>query len=358
MDLAELYQKQISFTEWFEAINHRDTAVLRLEDNTKRERLAQLGSYIEFPFDRPVSFDAAELAGGSERLRSYVAEHGDEVCALRLNPRVSSLPKKRMRGMRVREVLEWFKSLAIDPANYTADFVPHAQEYEWSTIFVVTGKGIFGEIIRGGHYQLTQGFYEHEKPIVFSFDFKDWKLSEEHKGALEHLKRVLPYLHVSQSDLQESIKDAFNAEFSHDYLCGYFETVSSRDMGLWFVDWNRLLANMFDTSFSLRKGSGDISGFCANAGSVRGRVRIVKSALDHFAEGDILVCAMTTPELVSLMAKSGAIVTDLGGILTHAAIISRELGKPCIVGTGNATKLLRDGQEVEVDATNGVVRGL
>jgi pyruvate,water dikinase len=65
---------------------------------------------------------------------------------------------------------------------------------------------------------------------------------------------------------------------------------------------------------------------------------------------------MTTPELVPLMQKAAAIVTDLGGILSHAAIVSRELGKPCVVGTGKATQVLNDGDLVEVDAENGTVR--
>jgi pyruvate,water dikinase len=58
---------------------------------------------------------------------------------------------------------------------------------------------------------------------------------------------------------------------------------------------------------------------------------------------------------VPLMQKAVAIVTDQGGILSHAAIIARELGKPCIVGTGNATKELKNGQLVTVNATNGTV---
>jgi pyruvate,water dikinase len=56
------------------------------------------------------------------------------------------------------------------------------------------------------------------------------------------------------------------------------------------------------------------------------------------------------------MAKAGAIITDVGGLLCHASIIARELGKPCIIGTQSATKVLKEGDLVEVDATNGVIR--
>ncbi|HEX5448000.1 MAG TPA: PEP-utilizing enzyme, partial [Candidatus Saccharimonadales bacterium] len=65
--------------------------------------------------------------------------------------------------------------------------------------------------------------------------------------------------------------------------------------------------------------------------------------------------AVTTPDYVPLMKKASAIVTDQGGILSHAAIVARELGVPCIVGTADATKVLKNGQKVLVDADNGVV---
>ena len=74
--------------------------------------------------------------------------------------------------------------------------------------------------------------------------------------------------------------------------------------------------------------------------------------------GDILVSHMTYPDIVVSMKKAGAIITDMGGITCHAAIVSRELGIPCVIGTKIATKVFKDGDEVEVDATKGVVRKL
>ena len=65
---------------------------------------------------------------------------------------------------------------------------------------------------------------------------------------------------------------------------------------------------------------------------------------------------MTRPEFVPLMKRASAIVTDEGGITCHAAIVSRELNIPCIIGTKIVTKVLKDGDEVEVDADNGVVK--
>ncbi len=72
-------------------------------------------------------------------------------------------------------------------------------------------------------------------------------------------------------------------------------------------------------------------------------------------EGEILVTHMTAPDWVPLMRRAAAIVTDSGGMTCHAAIVSRELGIPCLVGTGEATSVLDDGQLVSVDAGAGVV---
>ena len=74
--------------------------------------------------------------------------------------------------------------------------------------------------------------------------------------------------------------------------------------------------------------------------------------------GDILVSIATRPEMLPVMKKAAAIVTDEGGITCHAAIVSRELKIPCIVGTQTATSVLKDGDKVEVDTEKGVVKTL
>jgi len=89
-----------------------------------------------------------------------------------------------------------------------------------------------------------------------------------------------------------------------------------------------------------------------------GKVRIIMDpSKEQFNEGEILVTSMTRIEFVPLMRKAKAIITDEGGIGCHAAIVSRELGIPCIIGTKNATKLLKNGQEVEMDLKSGEVKG-
>lgn len=107
--------------------------------------------------------------------------------------------------------------------------------------------------------------------------------------------------------------------------------------------------------------SAEIKGICVYHGKVKGKVRVVnaRSVVGvQFDAGDILVSVSTSPIYLSLMQKAGAIITDEGGLLCHAAILSRELKIPCIIGTKNATRILKDGDLVEIDAEEGVVKKL
>lgn len=101
-----------------------------------------------------------------------------------------------------------------------------------------------------------------------------------------------------------------------------------------------------------------IKGVAANVGKARGIAKIIYVPEDNkkVKNGDILVTSMTTPNFVPAMERAAAFVTDEGGILCHAAIVSREMQKPCIINTKIATKALRDGDLVEVDANKGVVK--
>jgi len=100
-----------------------------------------------------------------------------------------------------------------------------------------------------------------------------------------------------------------------------------------------------------------LEGVAASPGAASGNVKIIPdpSKIDKILPGDILVAEMTTPDFVPAMKRAVGIITDRGGRTAHAAIVSRELGIPCVVGTETATKLLKDGQEVTVDGSTGKV---
>ncbi len=106
------------------------------------------------------------------------------------------------------------------------------------------------------------------------------------------------------------------------------------------------------------KGPRVVKGNCASKGIITGKVRVLLNASenDKLEDGEVLVTFMTSPDFMSAVRKCSAIVTNYGGITSHAAIISRELRIPCVVGTKNATEVLKTGDVVEVNADKGEIR--
>ena len=136
-----------------------------------------------------------------------------------------------------------------------------------------------------------------------------------------------------------------------------------------YIYTNQLVIDITKNDFALKNNitfepdqiiaeAGELNGEIAYKGKVVGKVKVVllKEKLDDVQERDILVSSMTTPLFVPAMKKCSAIITDEGGIICHAAIIAREMKKPCIIGTKIATQVLKDGDMVEVDANSGVVK--
>jgi phosphohistidine swiveling domain-containing protein len=106
------------------------------------------------------------------------------------------------------------------------------------------------------------------------------------------------------------------------------------------------------------KDPGVLRGTGGSAGIVRGPARVVMGAaeFDRVQAGDIVVCPSSNPSWVPIFAIAGGLVTDTGGVLAHAAVVAREYGLPAVVGTGDATTRIADGQTIEIDGTLGTVR--
>ena len=102
----------------------------------------------------------------------------------------------------------------------------------------------------------------------------------------------------------------------------------------------------------------ELIGQTASPGKARGVVKIIEVVKDmpKMKQGDIMLSETTYPALVSAMKKAAAIVTNVGGLTCHAAIVARELKIPCVVGTKIATQILKDGDRVEVNADEGIVK--
>jgi len=120
----------------------------------------------------------------------------------------------------------------------------------------------------------------------------------------------------------------------------------------------RALGRFFGTPPPESTSSTEVRGLPVSAGVVRGTARLIMSLRDanRLQRGDILVTPTTAPPWTPLFGIAAAVVTDVGGALSHCGIVSREYGIPCVGGTGNGTYAIKDGQLIEVDGSAGVVR--
>jgi phosphohistidine swiveling domain-containing protein len=179
--------------------------------------------------------------------------------------------------------------------------------------------------------------------------------AQEAKKRLELKFDVSAYNYAELSDLLHG-KTVDVPDRSSNIIFGLF----SGNVEIIGPEAKRLFEQLekIDSSISEFKGS------IGSKGYAKGRVKKIHfgietdylKEIDAMNQGDILVSGSTGPEMILACKKAAAIITDEGGIISHAALVSRELGIPAVIGTKIATKVLKDGDIVEVDANNGIVR--
>ncbi|HBA36802.1 TPA: hypothetical protein DCZ15_02890 [Candidatus Falkowbacteria bacterium] len=185
--------------------------------------------------------------------------------------------------------------------------------------------------------------------VVIPLAFKELKLAGLKNKEEVNFLTLNEILSKKNINLQKRISDSNKGKFF----------VYKNLNGVEKVDWVKDPTKIIKKIEGNTKSVGIIKGNVACGGLVRGIVRLIitneiKSLT--FNKGDILVSTSTSPELMPLIRKCGAIITDEGGLTCHAAIISRELKIPCVIGTKTATQILKNGDEVEVDADNGIIK--
>jgi len=171
-----------------------------------------------------------------------------------------------------------------------------------------------------------------------------------------HIKEHTIFSLLSPDELGEVFRNpkSFNQKKieQRKNICAFwFEPESKRF--IFNTDSHFLQKNGIQTETS--ENISQLEGSIANKGIAKGRAHIVNNLedADGFNEGDIMVSINTSPSLMPILIKCGGMITDEGGIMCHAAIVSRELNKPCIIGTKLATRVIKNGDIVEVDADRG-----
>ena len=241
------------------------------------------------------------------------------------------------------------------------------------TIALVTGDGSGPEMMAVACTIAVEAAKKDGVEIVFSETIMKW-IDLRKLGMMKHLYYLFCFLEI--------IAERFNLEYSDLSFYSLDEKIEllrsgkkvdrrevekrQRDVFLVFEKGHKI--KMFygkDADLMLKTatqghGSKELKGTVASRGATKNVQGIVKIVLnpskERFEQGKILVTSMTRVEFVPLMRKAKAIITNEGGVACHAAIVSRELGLPCVIGTKNATEILKNGDKVELDLEKGVVK--
>lgn len=268
----------------------------------------------------------------------------------------------------------------------------HAETYVWVETFnfigePMTTERVYEQIMHlDDKAQAGHKVYHPEKPLSDNLKFALECMHDVgyvKQGGAEYFsifsERIIPFLNkvaykigvtyrefmcLSTYDIRRALNGEVTAETLKSLSAkrigvNNWALIPGRDGKLIFIedfdDVNLLVEKMIPRTDD---NTTELKGQIGNKGKYTGVARVVMNTydFDKVLPGDVLVTTMTTPDFIVLMQKSGAIVTDIGGLLCHAAIVSRELNKPCVIGTKFATQILKDGDQVEVDADNGVVR--
>lgn len=208
------------------------------------------------------------------------------------------------------------------------------------------------------------------RDIIYGKDYRKMSLVEAYYKIEPLLKEISKRLRLSLDQARNCLLKEIELMLSGKNFKP--ENLDKRMRGCLFIVVNGKLPGrvytdkLFKEMKNYLKKKEDLSeimyfhGQTASTGKATGIVKIINAIKDlpKMKEGDVLVSQMTNPDLVPAMKKASAIITDLGGITCHAAIVSRELKIPCVIGTKIATKSLKDGDKVFVDANQGEVRVL
>ncbi len=223
------------------------------------------------------------------------------------------------------------RSLKLKNRREFMQFVDLAQEFS----FLRTWRS--DNIYRSG-YLLKDLFCEVARRAGFSEDYLAYLTYDE---LLIMARSGRPS--ISMNEVLKRLE--FFALWHHR---GYYHVLSGRN-------WKKLLEPIF---LEKQKRVNQITGTPAHKGIATGKARLIMTPNDlvKMRRGEILITVMTFPHFISAMEKAKAFVTDEGGILCHAAIVSREMKKPCVIGTKNATQIFKDGDYLEVDANRGIVK--
>ena len=307
-----------------------------------------------------------------------------ELCVLRLENEAGFEAKVQQYAQEYFwKDTDFYERRVVDVDSVTADVEKEAKEKGLEEIKKeLAGIDEEAKVIKERKKELRAKYNldeEDEKIITFVRKMTEWQ-DWRKLGMMKHLYYLFWLLEMLAEELGMNLGMNYG-----DLACSTLEEIDKVLAGERQVDREAIARRMRGTVFVFVKdkplvelgtevyqevmdyveedvGSGELTGTVASAGKgrpkkIEGEARIIVNPLkEEFADGEILVTSMTRVEFVPLMRRAKAIITDEGGLTCHAAIVSRELGVPCIIGTRRATKMLKNGDRIEMDMESGEVK--
>ena len=390
--LEELKQRCAEYKKFFQELLKLDLTQM---SNT------ELWALLQQIFDqwcRTIGYFRASQAEGTQYLLEKLKQNlSDKELALLTTPvELDEMNKER---------LDWHKLISKEnsPSPLELKFIQHAQQYPWLVERKWTMGGVVALLISKYNYDTKNS----SRKDIFK-EKEELKQKQEEillqKPEMKQLVETTQSLAVNRMLVKSCWAGSdfylipFFTEISHrtgvavEEISNYYlidelgelllknkklsvEELESRkkcfvglfkDSAITFysgAEAEKIAQQELDELYDV-KNKNELKGVVANHGKITGTVRVLyandpiraKYLRENFQKGEILITQMTQPNVMDIASRAGAIVTDEGGMLSHAAIISREFKIPCIVGTHFATSVFKDSDVVEVDAEKGVVR--
>jgi len=235
-----------------------------------------------------------------------------------------------------------------------------------SKIIIEAGFGLGEAIVLGAvtpdRYIVDKATLQITDKEINSQDFKITRVNEENKEVAladdeKSAQKLTDEEIIKLATLGKKIEEHYNWPQDTEWAIEKGEVFMVQARPVTTIPRDDKKENKMDGQQDISKAEIILKGAAASVGLAGGPIKIIHSPeeIDKILEGDVLVTEMTTPDYVPAMKRASAIVTDKGGRTCHAAIVSRELGIPCVVGTGTATETLRDVDFVTVDGAKGLV---
>ncbi len=343
-------EKTTSLQLWNQVIKNQLNTSLKIEDSKDRELIYARLDGLGLPHERCLAFTAGQFPDK----RRFAAT----IDCIGIPYWISAVPNpncphlNRLSKLGIYSVNSGWNFITSLPDNQNYKIIvsqyPDGAEYKGTVLKSPQGYGIAEFVTGDRHYIMTRGFTLTNPMLFDNTSIKHYSatISKKHQDRLFRLvQKVSGHMELQYGTILGKRQITF-----FDYNEGSAYTDISR---IW-----KDLVKYFTTKQIAQDNL--LYGLPASPGSAKGVCRVIHhqsiNLLNSIEKGEIIVSDTTTPEMTPIMGKAAAIITDLGGVTSHAAIVCRELKIPAVVGVGNATEMIKTGDKVEVNADLGQIK--